>query len=58
MWNANARVSTGQSFAPGAIAGPTASGGAAAWHPTVLYLLALVAAEIVAIGFVSRHLLE
>ena len=37
------------------------SGGVAApggWHPTILYLLALVAAEMVILGFVSKHLLK
>jgi hypothetical protein len=33
----------------------TAPGG---WHPTVLYMLGLVLLEIVAVGFLSRHLLR
>ena len=43
--------------------GPTMSspGGAAqvgpgGWHPTVLYMLALVIVEILVVGFLSRHL--
>jgi hypothetical protein len=27
------------------------------WHPTVLYMLGLTIAEIVVVGFLSRHLL-
>lgn len=26
------------------------------WHPTVLYMIALVLVEIVVVGFLSRHL--
>lgn len=29
---------------------------AAGWHPSVLYMLALVAAEIAAVAFISKHL--
>lgn len=32
--------------------------GPGGWHPTVLYMLALVIAEIVLVGFLSRHLLS
>lgn len=28
------------------------------WHPTVAYMLLLIVAEIVAVGFLSRHLLK
>jgi hypothetical protein len=28
------------------------------WHPTVLYMLGLVVLEIVAVAFLSRHLLK
>ena len=38
-----------------ASAGATGPGG---WHPTVLYMLVLVAAEILAVAFLSRHLLK
>jgi hypothetical protein len=31
-------------------------GGGGAWHPTVIYLLILVAAEIVAFGLIARAL--
>jgi hypothetical protein len=33
--------------------GPKGAGG---WHPTVLYMLALIVLEIVIVGFLSRHL--
>jgi len=32
--------------------------GPGGWHPTVLYMLGLVAAEIIAVGVLSRHLLR
>ncbi len=35
--------------------GVTAPGG---WHPTILYMLALVAAEIILVGFLTRNLLK
>jgi hypothetical protein len=31
--------------------------GPGGWHPTVLYMLGLVVAEILAAGFLTRHLL-
>lgn len=42
------------------VASPPAGGLAApgGWHPTVLYMLGLVIAEIVVTGFLSRHLLR
>lgn len=41
------------------VSGPTAgTGGTQAWHPTVLYMLGLVAAEIILVGILSRHLLS
>ena len=40
-----------------ALSGPSMSAGPGGWHPTVLYMLALVAAEIVIVGVLSRHLL-
>lgn len=49
----------------GSTAGPVSSpqagslsSGPGGWHPTVLYLLVLVVAEIVVAGFLSRHLLS
>lgn len=41
------------------VKGPKGGGGSqGGWHPTVVYMLALVAAEIIAVGFLSRHLLK
>jgi hypothetical protein len=34
------------------------SAGPGGWHPTVLYMLALVVIEIVVVGFLSRQLLR
>ncbi len=61
MWGASAHAgiaggTPSRSFAPGAIAGPGST--STAWHPTVLTMLGLVAAEIFAIGLISRHILE
>ena len=43
-----------------ASAGPGAGLGAGpgGWHPTILYMLALVIGEIVLVGILSRHLLS
>lgn len=35
-----------------------ASAGPGGWHPTILYLLGLVLAEIVIVGILSRNLLK
>lgn len=56
MWNQHTTGAAG-GFAPGGIAGPSAAG-STGWHPTVVYMLALVVVEIVGIGIVSRRLLE
>lgn len=52
---------TGSGQATGPVASPQ-SGGAGAgpggWHPTILYLLVLVAAEIFAVGLLSRTVLR
>lgn len=32
--------------------------GPGGWHPTVLYMVGLVLAEIIAVAFLSRHLLR
>lgn len=49
--------------ATGAQSGHPAAGGGlgpgpGGWHPTVLYMLALVIAEIIAVGYLTRHLLR
>jgi hypothetical protein len=41
--------------AAGAARGMVGPGG---WHPTVLYMLALIIAEIIAVAFLSRTLLR
>lgn len=40
------------------IASPSGGGGSApgGWHPTVLYMIGLVVAEIVAVAFIAKHL--
>jgi len=56
---ANATVGSGASAnrASAATAGKggTLPGG---WHPTVVYMLALVVAEVLIVGWLSRHLLK
>lgn len=53
--NASAGTSGG-GMAP--IASPSGGGGnvAGGWHPTVLYMIGLVAAEIFAVAWISKHL--
>lgn len=34
------------------------SSGPGGWHPTILYMLALIIAEIIIVGFLSRTLLK
>ncbi|WP_160148948.1 hypothetical protein [Amycolatopsis alkalitolerans] len=53
QWQGGASSSTA---AP--VSGPTAGTGGQGWHPTVLYMLGLVVAEIVIVGILSRHLLK
>lgn len=43
---------------PANVAGSGAVQAPGGWHPTILYMLVLVAAEIVAVGFLSRTLLK
>ena len=38
---------------PGGGSGKAGPGG---WHPTVLYMIGLVVAEIVAVAFIAKHL--
>ena len=53
--NAGAGAGSG-GMAP--IASPSGGGGniAGGWHPTVLYMLALIVAEVVAVAWISKHL--
>lgn len=52
---------TGSGTAMGPVASPQSAGpggvaGVGGWHPTVLYLLVLVLAEMAAVAFLSRVL--
>jgi len=51
---ASAPVGVGPITSPGAASGT----GPGEWHPTVLWMLALVLAEIILAGFLSRNLLR
>lgn len=52
--NASAGAGNG-GMAP--IASPSGGGSAVGgWHPTVLYMIGLVAAEIIAVAWISKHL--
>ena len=45
--------------ASGAQSSPAATGaGPGGWQPNALYMLGLVIAEIVAVGFLTRHLMR
>lgn len=58
MWNTYSKPGN-RDFAPGGVAGPQGGSGAAGgWHPTILYLIGLVIAEIVVLGFISHKLLD
>jgi hypothetical protein len=51
----NASAGSTGNMAP--ITSPGGSGGGASgWHPTVLYMIALVVAEIAAVAWISKHL--
>ena len=43
---------------PGPVSGPGGGAGPGGWEPSVLYLLGLTLAEIVAVAFLSKHLLK
>lgn len=44
---------------PAAVSSPGGSRpGPGGWEPSVLYMLGLVIAEVIAVGFLSRHLLK
>jgi hypothetical protein len=53
-FSAGASVGTGGSANASNPAGGV--GSVRGWHPTVLYMLALIIVEIVVVGFLSRHL--
>lgn len=57
MWNQYSGGPSASTAAP--LSGPTAGAGTTSgWHPTVVYMLGLVVAEIIVVGFLSRHLLS
>jgi len=49
-------ASAGSSGGMAPITSPGGSGGPGGWHPTVLYMIGLVVAEIVAVAFIAKHL--
>jgi len=51
--NASAGAGAG-GMAP--IASPSGGKTAGGWHPTVLYMLGLVVAEVIAVAWISKHL--
>jgi hypothetical protein len=51
-WKSGPPMAAVQSPSGGSVSAP---GG---WHPTVLYMIALVVLEIVIVGFLSRSLLK
>jgi hypothetical protein len=58
MW----KTATGNSQASAPIQSPKDSGAMtgmpAGWHPTIMYLIVLLVAEVLAVGFLSRTLLK
>jgi hypothetical protein len=55
--NAAAGVRLGTPASPGGPL-PAAGPGPGGWHPTILYMVALVAAEIIAVTLLSRYILR
>lgn len=54
---------TGSGQAMGPVASPSSSGpgsvgGVGGWHPTILYLLVLLVAEVFVVGLLSRTVLR
>jgi hypothetical protein len=56
--SANASVGSGASANRSAATGAGAAAGPGGWHPDVLYMLALVIAEVVVVAWLSKHLLR
>jgi len=56
--SANASVGMGASANRSSGAAGGAAAGPGGWHPTVIYMLALVVAEVVIVAWLSRHLLK
>jgi hypothetical protein len=55
---AQAGLAGGAGGGPAASPGTGLGPGPGGWHPTVLYMLGLVVAETVAVGWLTRHLLR
>lgn len=56
--SATASAGMGSSANRSQAAAGGAGGGPGGWHPTILYMLGLIIAEIVLVGFLSRNLLK
>ena len=54
--NASAGVSGPQGMAPVMSPKGGGGGGPGGWEPSVLYLIGFIALEIVAVGYISKHL--
>jgi hypothetical protein len=54
--NASAGAGAGGMAPIASPSGGSGGPGAGGWHPTVLYMLALVVAEIAAVAWISKHL--
>lgn len=55
--SANASAGMGYSANRNTAAAGTAKAGPGGWHPTILYMLALIVIEVLVVGFLSRNLL-
>lgn len=56
--SASASVGTGASQNKANAAARYGGMGPGGWHPTVLYMLGLIIAEVLVVGFLSHHLLK
>ncbi|MGH3124394.1 MAG: hypothetical protein ACRDND_25700 [Streptosporangiaceae bacterium] len=56
--SANASAGMGYSANRSAAAAGGAKAGPGGWHPTILYMLALIVAEVLIVAFLSRNLLK
>lgn len=56
--SASASVGTGAGQNKANAAGRFGGAGPGGWHPTVLYMLGLIVAEVLIVGWLSAHLLK
>jgi hypothetical protein len=56
--SANASVGSGASAGKSAAGARGGAAGPGGWHPTVIYMLLLIVAEVLVVGILSRHLLK